>query len=150
MYTTMSLTIFCNIYSVASPTHLTCLRLEKYIRVVASCLIYKRLSFYIVEDLLYYSCIIELILSVRYIKTCYLSAKSLLIYRKSFNCPVAAVASTFTQDRHAGRYVGSKRVTIFVGSSPTCRTAFRSFDLNNYVIFCMVPHFKAHTRAEYL
>jgi hypothetical protein len=46
------------------------------------------------------------------------------------NSLVAAVACRFIQDRHAGRYLGPKRVAILVENSPTCPTA------NGHVVFC--------------
>lgn len=42
--------------------------------------------------------------------------------REIVNILVAAVACRFIQDRHAGRYLGSKRVMILVGNSPARAT----------------------------
>jgi hypothetical protein len=37
--------------------------------------------------------------------------------REIVNSLIAAVACRFIQDRHTGRYLGSKRMTILVGNS---------------------------------
>ena len=42
------------------------------------------------------------------------------------NSPMAAVASKFMQDRHADRYLGSKRMMILVGNRPARATIFVS------------------------
>ena len=105
IHTAISFNIFQKLYSVATPAHLECLQLKKSCSRCCTTPDLQRVSICSVIALHYHSYITELKLSLRYMKTSYLSSKSLLICREPLTALKRAVACKLMQDRPCGSSV---------------------------------------------
>jgi hypothetical protein len=86
-----------------------------HVRIIALMPDLQRVSLYSIIDFLYHSSTTELIPSPILIKESYPSSKALLLTMQGIIISlVAAVACRFMQDRHVGRYLGSKRVRFWL------------------------------------
>ena len=125
VHTLMSFTFSFKLDSIATPGYLKCFRLKKsYSRRRPHAWFIKSLLYNVI-DCLYLSCTTELTSSLKRIKRSLPSFSGLLTIREIVNSFMAAVACRFIYDRYAGRYLGSKRMTILVGSSPAHPILFR-------------------------
>jgi hypothetical protein len=102
------------LYSVATPGYPKLLSLENHVRIIALTPDLQRVSFYSLIDFLHHSSTTELIPSPILYKGVLSELSGLTTMQGIVISLVAAVACRFMQDRHAGRYLGSKRVTILV------------------------------------
>jgi hypothetical protein len=99
--------------SIAAPKYSNPLPPENYPRIIALAPGLWNVSVYSKIEFLPHSSTIELLSLLILIKRSYPSFRTSLLWLAIVMSLMAAVACRFMQDRYAGRYLGSKRVTIF-------------------------------------
>jgi hypothetical protein len=109
VHTLSSLMFSFKLYSIATPGHSRSFRLKKSRSRRRPHACFTKSLLYNVIDFFYLSCTTEPILSLKRIKRSLPSFSSLLPIQQVVNSIIAAVACRFMQNRHAGRYLGSKR-----------------------------------------